>query len=136
MSTGSGRRVRLRGSGGDGDQVPPHRSASRGRGSEPARQLVDGNAGGATGRHPRCARYVVHPGEFDLGAGDRLVATDEKDGTGRSGEVLEVLGDDGPLRYRVRWEDSGEEVLLVPDGGDRGGGRGQHVPATGSGGGW
>jgi hypothetical protein len=46
-------------------------------------------------------------------AGDRLVVRGHHVGDAeRDGEVLEVLGEDGP--YRVRWSDDGHESLLYP----------------------
>ncbi len=52
-------------------------------------------------------------------AGDRIVASASYPGRVRTCVVLEVLRDDGPLRYRVRWQDTGEETLFVPGSGVR-----------------
>ncbi len=36
--------------------------------------------------------------------------------TGRSGEILEVLGEEGHLHYRVRWDDGHESILYPGEG--------------------
>ncbi len=47
-------------------------------------------------------------------AGDRIVVRGHHLGEpDRDGEILEVVGDAGPP-YRVRWSDTGREVLLFP----------------------
>jgi Domain of unknown function (DUF1918) len=47
--------------------------------------------------------------------GDELVIEGHKVGeTVRTGEVLEVRGDDGGPPYLVRWDDSGRSTLLFP----------------------
>jgi hypothetical protein len=48
-------------------------------------------------------------------AGDRLVIKGHRLGEpSRDGEILEVLGDDGSPPFRIRWSDSGREVVLFP----------------------
>jgi hypothetical protein len=47
--------------------------------------------------------------------GDRIVIrAAHVDEPVRDGEVLEVRGPDGGPPFRVRWSDSGHEVLLFP----------------------
>ena len=50
----------------------------------------------------------------DLRVGDHVVAQGHRVGDGaRTGEVLEVVGEPGHERCRVRWED-GHETVLYP----------------------
>ena len=47
--------------------------------------------------------------------GDELVIEGHRVGEHvRTGEILEVRGDDGGPPYLVRWDDSGHETLLFP----------------------
>jgi hypothetical protein len=47
--------------------------------------------------------------------GDRIVIRNAHvDERVRDGEVLEVRGPDGEPPFRVRWSDTGHEVLLFP----------------------
>ena len=47
-------------------------------------------------------------------AGDVVEITGHRVGeAGRTGEILEVIGESGQLHYRVRWED-GHESILYP----------------------
>ncbi|HYL08089.1 MAG TPA: DUF1918 domain-containing protein [Candidatus Udaeobacter sp.] len=51
------------------------------------------------------------------GAGDRVIVESERVGeSGREGEILEVLGANEGLHYRVRWDD-GRESIFFPSGG-------------------
>ncbi len=48
-------------------------------------------------------------------AGDRLIIKGHRLGErDRDAEILEVLGDAGARRFRVRWSDTGREGLLFP----------------------
>jgi hypothetical protein len=50
----------------------------------------------------------------ELRVGDRVVSDGRYVGdSGRAGEVLEVLGESGHERCRVRWEDGHETVLYA-----------------------
>ena len=52
-------------------------------------------------------------------AGDLVTTAARRVGeSGRTGEILEVLGDPGHAHYRVRWEDEHESVFYP--GGDAG----------------
>lgn len=48
--------------------------------------------------------------------GDRIVVTGHRVGEPeRTGEILELLGEPGHERYRVRWDD-GHETIFYPGG--------------------
>ena len=48
--------------------------------------------------------------------GDEIVITGHSVGdTPRTAEILEVLGDAGHERYRVRWEDGHESIFFPAD---------------------
>jgi uncharacterized protein DUF1918 len=50
----------------------------------------------------------------DVRCGDLVVVSGRRVGDhGRTGEIVEVLGDDLHLHYLVRWED-GRETILYP----------------------
>jgi hypothetical protein len=51
----------------------------------------------------------------NVGVGDTVAIPTDRAGAERRCVVLEVLADYGPLRYRVQWQDSGEEGLLLHD---------------------
>ena len=52
--------------------------------------------------------------EFTPGPGALVEIQGHRVGeTGRTGEILEVLGESGQLHYRVRWED-GHESIFYP----------------------
>ena len=47
--------------------------------------------------------------------GDRIVVRGHKVGDPeRHAEILEVLGDDGEMPYRVRWDEDGHESTYFP----------------------
>ena len=47
--------------------------------------------------------------------GDRIYVRDESAETTRDAEVIEGEHEDGHPPYWVRWSDSGEEEMLIPD---------------------
>lgn len=49
-------------------------------------------------------------------AGDRLQARGLHGEAPRCGEILEVLGQPGHERYRVRWDNSHESIVFPADG--------------------
>jgi hypothetical protein len=52
---------------------------------------------------------------MDAKVGDRMVVRGTHVGeNGRSGEILEVQGEDGGPPYLVRWDDNGHESLFFP----------------------
>jgi hypothetical protein len=52
----------------------------------------------------------------DARAGDRLEARGIHGEAPRGGEILEVLGEAGHHRYRVRWDDGHESIVFPADG--------------------
>jgi hypothetical protein len=56
----------------------------------------------------------MHTADHEPKPGDVIEIEGRAVGTpGRSGEILEVLGDDGHRHFRVRWED-GRESIFYP----------------------
>jgi Domain of unknown function (DUF1918) len=52
--------------------------------------------------------------QFRARKGDRVVVEGRKVGIGsRAGTILEVLGEPGSERYRVRWDDGHESVYTL-----------------------
>ncbi len=53
----------------------------------------------------------------DVRSGDVVVVAGRHVGDhGRTGEILEVLGDESHPHYRVRWEDGRESILYPGEG--------------------
>jgi hypothetical protein len=51
---------------------------------------------------------------FRAHKGDRILVEGRKLGVGsRAGKILEVLGDPGAERYRIRWDDGHESVYAL-----------------------
>jgi hypothetical protein len=48
--------------------------------------------------------------------GDRLEARALHGQPARCGEIVEVLGEQGHQRYRVRWDDGHESIVFPADG--------------------
>jgi hypothetical protein len=49
-------------------------------------------------------------------AGDRLEVRSLHGQTSRTCEIVEVLGEPGHVRFRVRWEDDHESIVFPADG--------------------
>ncbi|MBI5105467.1 MAG: DUF1918 domain-containing protein [Solirubrobacterales bacterium] len=52
----------------------------------------------------------------DARVGDRLETRGLHGQAARSGEILEVVGEPGHHRYRVRWDDGHESIVFPADG--------------------
>jgi Domain of unknown function (DUF1918) len=52
----------------------------------------------------------------DARVGDRLETRGVHGTTPRAGEILEILGEAGHHRFRVRWDDGHESIVFPADG--------------------
>ena len=55
---------------------------------------------------------------MDAKVGDQMLIGGGQAAGGRFCEVLEIMGDNGPRRYLVRWLDTGSQGLVLADRGD------------------
>jgi hypothetical protein len=81
-------------------------------GDRAVRAAPGGPAPGTGGTRRRGTR---RESTADVGVGDTVAIPTNPAGAERRCVVLEILRDYGPLRYRVLWQDSGEEGLLLHD---------------------
>jgi hypothetical protein len=58
----------------------------------------------------------IHHSTTGAQAGDRIEARGLHGEAPRRGEILEILGEPGHERYRVRWDDRHESIIFPADG--------------------